>query len=201
MLLFYSGSVNPDNPSSPERSLGGYCSSTQVPNGSINNLFSTITRQVIKSNTRELRLIVLKNVSGQAVNNILIYTTTPVDSYEQLRLAAVSPAYDQQCNKFFFEQLQSSDQLPYQATLNSHEGVGAAISANVVLEPGKLIGIWVERTFKQTTIDKFVTSTPQCSDKAIAALEQLQLPQSDDNLQLNIDYDFVPTTTTTTTII
>ncbi len=128
MVLFYTGAISPDTPSNAFQSLGGFVSNTQIPNNIINNLFSTITKSALQSNQKETKMIVLKNTLTTPVTGLKIWTVVTSTLFT-LKIAAVSPAFDSSCNKYYFEQIQSTEESPYQAVLESHE---TEVNANVI---------------------------------------------------------------------
>lgn len=108
MKLFYSGSGSLDEPQmNPEKSLGGFRSSTVVPNGRINSMFNNFSSLAIQEKTVETKAFFIKNTFSHPVKNILVYATYPENPYVDFQLAAVEG------NEM--EKLSSSNDIPYYA--------------------------------------------------------------------------------------
>ena len=189
MVLLYSGAVVFNN-SQPiaDQSLGGYPSSSSIPNARIANLFSTITKKTVTTNQYEVKMIVIKNTTGNTVSGITIYTTTPDNSLCQLQLAAVSPTIDS-CNNPVFESIIDSQSLPYQATFSSCEGTENAITISS-LANNAYIGLWVKKSIDQTQFPQIVGNpigTPLTGDILISALED-QILIGEQDVLININW-------------
>lgn len=141
LVLYYSGAVvnNALQPDS-NKSLGGYTSSSPIPNGTVGNLFNTLT----PSTNTQCRLIVVKNISQVTISNINI--SIEDSAHIEYTLAATSPAIDT-CGNKIFEQIQADEQIPYQAVLAPHP-LGSPIVASIAA--GDILGIWIRRAVKNT---------------------------------------------------
>jgi len=173
MILYYSGSSAPSQSSNSIKSLGGYISGTQIPNSSIGNLFGQLTLSSILRNRRDTKLIVFKNISSET-KVFSIYTELPVDSLYRLKIGVCLPAEDP-CGIKYFEQINSSDQLPYTAILQEHEGVGNKIEMGS-LSPGKIVGVWITREVLPETVQTYTTMSTDgnvtgCTEESISKLE------------------------------
>ena len=74
MKLYYTGAPIKNIPQgNPNQSLGGFKSSTLVPNARKNALFSDISMEQYNEGDRELRGLILKNETGAVVSNITAY--------------------------------------------------------------------------------------------------------------------------------
>ncbi len=187
MVLFYSG-ITPNGPSNASQSLGGFVSNTQILNNSIHNLFSTITRSSLQNNVVETKLIVLKNLLPAAINSLRVWTVVESELF-LLKIGVVAPVYDPTCERYYFEQILSPEQLPYQATLTQHEGEVNSDTIGTV-ESNSVIGIWVSRQFTPETLLEFSTGNEQsCSDDDIAKLEALlENLNSEEKFDLILDW-------------
>ena len=189
MILLYSGASAPNQVSNATQSIGGFISSTTPANNVLGNLFSQITKSSLLNNQEEYKLIVLKNTLSISTSLIKIWTEVQSDWFE-IELAALTPGFDQACNRYYFEQLASSFQAPYQATFSSHELEINSLNISTPLQPGKYIGIWVKRKFKQEKLDLFTSNSNQsCTPQTIEQLEeQLTNLQSQEKFNLIIDF-------------
>lgn len=182
MILYYTGPNQADQPSNASKSLGGYISNTTVLNGVVSNLFPEVTRSSIRNRKKEVRCIALLNETVGTISDIKIHTTTPEDSLFIYKMGVISPGLDPVCNKYYFEQINSPNQLPLTPTLEEHETIDNAIDVASIL-PARYIGLWVSREYKDTTLDMFV-DTDECSDESRA---NLVLIETLNNTQSNID--------------
>lgn len=185
MILVYSGATQPDQSSNADKALGGYVSNSIVLNGMIGNLFSTITKSSIVNKLTETKMIVLRNTTGVTVNNLKIYTEV-VGTDFILKLGAVEPGQNT-CGQSFFEQIPSQNSSPLQAVLTQQEGEVNAIQVPELLDGG-MIGIWIQRVYEQSLIDKFKPITVY-DDASIDELEQLSEPQEPGEFTLQIKWD------------
>lgn len=135
MQLFYSGALTPEEVQiHPDLSLGGYKSSSLIANGRIGNLFSTITNSLLRQR-REIRLIVLQNLTGET-KEVKIWTqSTPIST---LKIAAVSPTVEGA-----FERVADMFSLPFQATLEAHEEAANALDFSISAD--EIVGLWILR--------------------------------------------------------
>jgi len=139
MRFYYSGAQDFNFPQTDFRkSLGGKISSTEIPNGRINNLFDDVSLLSNYEEFTDIKGIFLKNTLGKAVSNVCLYTLSS-NVNDTFELAAVS--VDQ--NKPAMEVLRSSRDLPYYSDFVSPKDVKTysvvKVSGNVV--PGNIITI------------------------------------------------------------
>lgn len=88
MNLFYTTMTGyNDEQANPERSLGGFKSSTPVTNDDFSNLFDEISLMTIKTNRDEYRAIVLVNQFSETVKNIVIRLRRPDDAICSYKMA------------------------------------------------------------------------------------------------------------------
>lgn len=109
MRLFYSGAktLNSEN-FSPEKSLGGFISSTQIPNGKVESIFSNFSNMSINSGVYETKGLFIKNTFPYTVKNLLVYCVYPDQPKVQMFLSAIAG------NEL--ELLRSSSDDPYYVT-------------------------------------------------------------------------------------
>ena len=146
-MLYYTGAIKPEDiQQDPSLSLGGYKSSTQIPNGTIHNLFPKITQSTIIQDKKIIRMIVLQNLTSSAINNVKLFIQN--GDYSLFTMSAIAPGYDEQCERFFFEKVSNEQSLPYQGTLESYNEQSPLIIET--LAPGAYIGIWIRRVIDQS---------------------------------------------------
>lgn len=106
MTIYYTAE-QPQQKSNAQASLGGFVSSTPVPNNREDNLFNATYQQ--PQETRQYKAVALRNTFNTAVSDVLVGIENH-ESEMQYRIAAV--AYDEQCG---VERLLSSSDEPVYA--------------------------------------------------------------------------------------
>lgn len=100
MILCLTGAVSSlsKNSEMPQtdisKSLGGYISSSPVPNGALNEIFDCISLQTLKTRPRETLAIALVNKFDTAVKNLYIRAIMSPDAVAKFRVAAVAVGED-----------------------------------------------------------------------------------------------------------
>lgn len=146
MILFYTGSIKPNTPQKdPNLSLGGYISSSIVPNGSLNNLFPDIGLTDLKNVRDETRVIALQNVTGQDINGFTLWFDSASDSFAEILLGVATPMYDGDCQCQFFEMLQDGYCMPYYTTFASYQTQANEYVFPDVFEKGAVLGLFLKR--------------------------------------------------------
>jgi hypothetical protein len=149
MKLYYTGSkIYLGTQPQKEFSLGGFVSSSIVPNGQFGNLFSDITKYTEGNELTEVIGLVLKNGTGNAVNDILFNFTLPENSSASYQIAVVQLAQDSNGN-YYMEEISNQYSLPYYATF--YDAV-SQINLGSLLVDG-MLGIWIKRTVTFTASD------------------------------------------------
>lgn len=75
----------------PAKSLGGYISSTPVPNGELNVLFDLISSFTLEKKKKETIALALVNKLDHAVNNVTLKVVVGNENLATFRVAAVKP--------------------------------------------------------------------------------------------------------------
>lgn len=75
----------------PAKSLGGYISSTPVPNGELNALFDLISSYTLEKKKKETIALGLVNKLDKAVNNVTLKIVVGNENLATFRVAAVKP--------------------------------------------------------------------------------------------------------------
>lgn len=104
MMYFLTGansSINkggvPQN--DPTKSLGGYISTTPVPNGELNVLFDLISAFTLEKNKRETIGIALVNRLDKPINNLTLSVVTEKENVASFKVAAVPIGNDMSMEK------------------------------------------------------------------------------------------------------
>lgn len=179
MILLYTGAESPNAEQLlSDKSLGGYVSSTSIPNGRLSNVFSQISKDTVLNDKEQVRLIVLKNTTENDIENITIYTDTE-NSSSLLRIAVVLPFVD--CETESYEKVFDSYSLPYQATFDFH-AVDNPVTVDI-LQSGKSIGIWLLRSVNK---DKFPDLLNNLTGDAL--IEAMKTERGNETINLLINF-------------
>lgn len=127
-------------------SIGGFPSSTQVPNDVFSNLFDELSLLTIKNAKTEYRAIVLQNDSDKVTSNVQMWFEVPEDAYCNFQIGATvltQSTNDEQ----YMELIPSIYSKPfntqlYDATEDSRVTIGD-------IEPGQMIGLWISRSINK----------------------------------------------------
>lgn len=187
-MLYYTGAAKPEEiQDNPSISLGGFKSSSQIPNGQIHNLFPKITQSVVMNNRKITRMIVFHNQLPVDMSNINLF----IDNSDKCKftLCVIAPGYDAQCDRFFFEQITDERNLPYQGVLEQHDETNPI--SIPTLQAGKFIGIWIRRELDLSAfndVDKGQDIELPC-EQMIELLQQQQTAIVEDQMKLHIEWD------------
>lgn len=120
---------SPSNPQSdPSKSLGGYISSTQVPNAALNSLFDLLSSHTLEKRQKETMAIALINQFDYPVCNVELKIVTD-DNHEAIfKVAAVSVNK----NDYLMESIGNRYQEPLNAEFYSASFYRAAVEINII---------------------------------------------------------------------
>lgn len=151
MKFYYTGALHAEDAQvNPENSLGGFISSTIIPNDLLANLFTDISLFSLDKLPRETKGVILENDSIDDLENVIVYFEYPTDALCKLEIAAVTLV-----DNNLMERLSNSKSLPYQATFHEANGLINAVNLGNLVAGAK-IGIWLKRTFN-TVVKKTPT--------------------------------------------
>lgn len=144
-MLYYTGAIQHlAQQTDPSKSLGGYISSSQVPNDVLGNLFPTIDYSTLINKTKHIRVVAFLNTTGGIINNFSIYTNTPPDSFSKLKVGLILNEIDESCNIPYFETLPNGFSTPLYIQLYDAEGPGNAITLNSIPN-NQYVGVFLQR--------------------------------------------------------
>lgn len=152
----YSLKRTEDNPQAdPAKSLGGFISSSPVPNGSLNALFDLVSSSALMERPRETLAVALMNKLAVAVRNVelkIVVGSKPICAW---RIAAVAPN-----DALAVESIPNRYAEPLNATFYDATFVRAAVEFDVTVPPGAgesfaimPIGFAVELTDRESGLD------------------------------------------------
>lgn len=132
-------------------SLGGYPSSTEVPNDIFDNLFDELSLLEVKDAKTQYKAIVLKNDSDKKISNVELWFDFSEENVCRYQIGAILLSED---NEYLMEQIPSTYSKPY-----SIQFVDATVDDKAVvgtLQPGQMIGLWLSRTIdKEKAITEY----------------------------------------------
>lgn len=132
-------------------SLGGFPSSTEVPNDVFDNLFDEISLSEIKDVKTQYRAIIIKNESEEVIENIELWFEKKDSNICSYQIGATLLSNDEQP---FMEHIPSVYSKPlytqlYDAIVDSKVSIGN-------LNPGQMIGLWLSRTVdKEKALEEY----------------------------------------------
>lgn len=156
MILYFTGAVKQGDPQTESRlSLGGHISSSQLPNGNINNLFGEISQYTLEKQVVEYRALALKNTSGATIPASTIYYQNNSEvPLVNLRMAIVAFAEDD-CG-LYMEKTSSVTAKPINATFIDNRGTAQALTIPS-MDNNTYVGIWIERSFNASKISEVLS--------------------------------------------
>lgn len=192
MKILYTGAISQDTPQNQSiKSLGGFLSNSPIPNGEVGSLFSSVSG-IIKPGFRSVRMIGIKNDELTQKTNLKIWATVSSPDLN-ITLAAMAPALDTVCNKYFFEKIDNPHSLPLQATFNNYTETDPISIAS--LDSQKFIGLWIKLEKSLTPITTTTTQIIQpgycsCQESEIQLLRQRESnPIEHFNINISISFD------------
>lgn len=132
-------------------SLGGFPSSTEVPNDVFDNLFDEISLSEIKDAKTQYKAIVIKNEGEEVIENVELWFEKKDSNVCSYQIGATLLSNNEQP---FMEQIPSVYSKPlytqlYDATVDSKVSIGN-------LNPGQMIGLWLSRTVdKEKALEEY----------------------------------------------
>lgn len=154
MKIYYTGAseYNLDQ-RDPDRSIGGFLSSTLTPNDMNNNLFGDISKYTLDKKLRETKALILKNDTGSTVTNLYFYFDI-ADPYCKFEIAAVVVTPDVN-GKVYMEKLQSFRAAPFSGNFTEADGVANKVLLSASFANNAYLGLWVRRSVLAEAKDSF----------------------------------------------
>jgi len=150
MQLFYTGAFKQgEEQQNPVQSLGGYVSSSQIPNNVSGNLFSSI--DTIEPKT-VVRGIAFYNESTSPLTGLKLWIDLPEDNVGHYEVAIVALAEDD-CG-FYMERIQNENATPYLGVFASVDGEDNALEIGS-MDAESYYGLWIRRTLNSETANDF----------------------------------------------
>lgn len=161
-MLFYTG-ANKSNAiqTNSARSLGGWISSSQIPNEVLNNIFGNIDYTIVSKNLKSNRVIAFKNTTGSIIPTFKIWTISPLDSFAKFKIGIILNSIEPSCNFPYFEQLSSEAASPMYVSLAECEAeVNALTLSNIPID--QYVGIFIQRELIEANNPDFGGASKTC---------------------------------------
>lgn len=179
-MLYYTGAKKIEDPqTNPFLSLGGFKSSSQIPNGKINNIFPKITQSTLQKNQQSVRMIVFQNLTGQPLTDLKVYSTD--GEYSKIEMCFISPAADQ-CGNLRFELIEEGS-LPYQGQFATYTEEAPYNCPEI--EPLAYFGIWMKRSLNLEAFSNLEKGSEVDCETIEEALEATKFIDED---QVNVTF-------------
>lgn len=145
MMLYLTGASNSlvKSNEAPQtdvsKSLGGYISSSIVPNGSVNSLFDMISLNTLKNKPKETMAIALINKFDKTVSDVEIKIVTKKDAIGKFKIAAVNVSED-----YLMEHIDNRYSEPIQAEFHDVDFYRARVVGKIVnyAIPGEILSFY-----------------------------------------------------------
>lgn len=154
--LYYTGSLKGGTEQTNfAKSTGGYISSTKVPNGNFNNLFSSLSLYGINNIKEELidfEIIGLglKNISSNILKNVTFWVEKEDNSVGDFYIGIVEISED--ANGQYIERIPNRNSLPYYAEFHDINGINKKVNIGD-LAGNKVLGLWIKRIIPKDKIE------------------------------------------------
>lgn len=182
--LLYTGVIKEGLPqTNPLNSIGGYVSSSLIPNGSLDNIFTGASYYALvnRQTTFEVSAIVLKNNTSEDITNVTFWFNVPIDSMYKYEIAFVELAEDS-CGAYM-ELLSSRNALPYTGTfqiadVDNKRNIGDVTSL-------QKIGVWIKRSVVNANLTKLTDCDSLYEDFKLDVDNTMQTEEVTLNIQYN----------------
>lgn len=152
MKLYYTTSAGTDKEQKKTvNSVGGYKSSTRVPNSQLNNLFGDISTYTYQNDKTHYIALFLNNDTGSDVSDVELYFSYPENCYTKLEIGAVTPTQDAD-GEYYIERLNDYDSAPYSVIFYEANGESNKVNLGDITN-GSSLGLFVKRTLSKDVID------------------------------------------------
>ena len=176
-----------------EVSLGGYKSSTLVPNNYLNNIFGDISLLTIQRNQEMYIALVLVNETGGDITNLNAWFVYPTDdennniSDTKIEIAAVLMSQDDE-GVDIMENVENMYSAPYSANFFEADSEDNKVTLISSFTNGDKIGIWLKRSLLIDKIKSDYNSMVVKDQDNSDIYKEVSLP-TEDNIGLVLEWD------------
>lgn len=144
-----------------DKSLGGYVSSSPVPNDFMGALFGDISNHSLDSEYQDTKAIVLKKGPGPtaAINIMTWFENLATQPFVQIEIASValnSSVVDGN-TVYYMEKIPNMRSTPTMATFYKPDTLAGAVNLGNIPQ-GWMLGIWLKLTILPNTKDNFYST-------------------------------------------
>lgn len=169
MRLYYTNITGADlSQSRPDLSLGGFRSTTIIPNNNFSNLFSDLSCYSISENRDEYIAASLLNETGVIAQNVTMYFVYPETRQKNIEMAFVAFNANSE-----IEVVPNPYSAPYTGIFNAADGELNAVNIGDIAIDGQ-IGIWFKKILDIPAIEEefsdanlIANGTPAKADEII----------------------------------
>lgn len=190
MRLYYTNSTGTDiEQSKSSLSLGGYKSSSKVPNGVFNNMFADITPATVSNfNQNRYIALILVNETGKALENVNFWFDLPEVCSGTFKIAAVDLVL-QTDGSYLMERVDSVYEKPVNGEFFESSGeINAVDLGNLAI--GEQIGLWVEMALKVEDIKDNMETVYEVDPTNEYRFQEIEKDKFEE-ISINISYDEV----------
>lgn len=166
MRFFYTGAAEYlIEQSSPNKSLGGLISKSQIPNDQLYSIFSSISLLSVENDRKEYKCIALKNTLGATKQNVKIAIAYPWPISSKIYLGKETPTFDESCDEYYFEENEVLTVAPYGTEFDDYTSSFAfcTLTFTAAATKGDTISIRVNGVVVTTT-EQYPQDAPTIED-------------------------------------
>lgn len=189
MKLYYTTTAGADTiQDSPKLSLGGYKSSSLLPNSKLNNLFGEISQVTISNYNQNSYIgLILKNELLTSCNNVKLWFNHPENCYSKLRVAIVQVSQDSNGDNYIEHITDKYSKPLYVNGFIEADGEDNKVDLGNIASEG-MIGIWIERELLLDEIKQDQETPYELQSGYTDRFQEREL-NKEDEIKLNISWD------------
>lgn len=187
LSIYYTGAAKfTASQNDASKSIGGYISSSIIPNGMLSNLFGDISAYTKSiANRSEYRAIAIKSTSAPTKSNLKAYFTYPQSNNADsnvcdYQIGYLSPQADQ-CGDLMTELLSSIYAQPYTVSFSPAVGLANALQLPN-LDNNNYLVLYIKRTLKTSFVE------PLTIDQYVAIMNKTLVLDIQENISLTFDW-------------
>ena len=159
MKLYFTGaaSFNAEQ-KDKNKSLGGYKSSTEIPNDLLGNLFGDISMYTLDEKLRETKAIIIYNESNSDLEDLYIWFDKITDSLGLFEVAAVALTPNSS-GEVYMEYIDNIRASPYVGNFVQADTVSNKQLLSNLFESKSYLGLWLRRSITNSDKSQFNPDT------------------------------------------
>jgi len=184
-MLYYTGAVQHGAvQNDPNRSLGGWISSSPIQNDVFDNLFNKIDYYQIKNKLKPIRVIAFQNTNSTPISALRVWIEHLPTSFATYKIGLILNSIDPSCGKPYFEQIQNPFSSPIYVELADCLGEENALTIENI-PAGEYVGVFVQRNLLAENNPDLGGAKKSCNDYfAEFETEQNNPSNEDENIDL-----------------